>query len=119
MELSRILYGLTGLIIVGESLLLFIGLGLMGDSNTWVGVKNNCLIVLDIITGFILLFYSYDKSSVSEKVFKIIMMLGVLTHIYRDFEYFSKVLDRFIFNHPLLILNNIRLTGLVYTVLNT
>lgn len=98
---------ITGLLIAGESIALFIGMKLR--KSEWLNPVNNGYLVFDVVIGTLLLASSFGV--VPKQV--ILVVASVITHILRDYDYYKGVPDSYAFNVPLLILLNIRLLCLV------
>jgi len=103
---------IAGLLIAGESLVLFFVMHLKNSS--WVNPVNTAYVVIDVIVGLILLASAFDLIPAQN----IILITSTLIHIYRDYEVFQSLENRYAFNTPLLLLLNIRLLALVYIILN-
>ncbi len=98
---------ITGLLIVGESLALYIGMSYKKSS--WVNPVNNSFVVFDLVIGALLI-----ASSIGVSPPQIILLItSTLTHVLRDYDYYKRVPDRYAFNVPLLVLLNVRLLMLV------
>jgi hypothetical protein len=99
-----------GLLVIGEAVFLFIGIYITGKKeNDWkTGFHLNTLLI-DVAFGAIILF------NASEKMPYIIVAVPVLiiTHLYREIEYFKKdKQSRFLYNQQLFNMNTIKLIGL-------
>ncbi len=98
---------ITGLLIAGESIALFIGMKL--QKSEWLNPVNNGYIVFDIIIGALLI-----ASSLGVLPTQVILVgTSLITHIIRDYDYYKNVPDRYAFNIPLLVLLNLRLVLLL------
>jgi hypothetical protein len=69
---------------------------------------------MDILVGLILLASGLDLIPVQS----IIMVTSAFIHLYRDYEVYQKLENRYAFNTPLLVVLNIRLIALIYIILN-
>jgi hypothetical protein len=113
-----IITGLTGAVIAVESLILFVGVRFVAsEGEQWICLKNDLLVVVDIVTGvglimFALLFKRFSGLSYVS-IFYVLIMISIITHGYREWEYLTGVGNRFFFNLPLFVFNNIRLLGLI------
>jgi hypothetical protein len=105
---------LTGLLMVGEAVALLLGaLQTTGDSGGWLSLKNGLLLQVDIITGVgLILIALLVKDFLDSPIFYVVMVVAVMTHVFRDWEYVNGVQNMFLANLNLLILNNVRLAGL-------
>ena len=115
MTIEQLVSLLLGILIVGEAILLFIGLYLLDKTKAeWKTNFNTNTLLMDIAFGVIIVFNAFEPMT-----FIWIAVLALLiTHLYREAEYFYKdKKTRFLFNPPLFILNSIKLLGLVLLVL--
>ena len=101
----------TGLLIAGESAILFSFMSMYGSS--WANPVNRAYVVIDVIVGLILLASGLGVIPVQ----KIILGTSALIHFYRDYEIIQGIDDRFAFNLPLVLILNIRLALLIYIIL--
>ena len=102
----------AGLLIAGESLVLYY---VMRQRNSpWVNPVNTAYVVIDVIVGLILLVSGYGLIPVQS----MILITSALIHVYRDYEVYQKLENRYAFNTPILIVLNIRLLALAYIILN-
>ena len=102
----------TGLLIVVESLALYVVMRLKGS--LWINPVNTAYVVIDVIVGLILVVSGYGLILVQG----MILITSALTHVYRDYEVYQKLENRYAFNTPLMIVLNIRLLALGYILLN-
>jgi hypothetical protein len=107
MALEQIFSFVLGILIIGEAVLLFTGMYLMGGKKTRFNIN---ALLIDIGFGAIIFFNAFE-----DMPYIIIAIPALLiTHAYREFEYFKKdKKSRFIFNPPLLYVNTIKIIGLV------
>ncbi len=109
--------GLTGAVIAIESIILFIGVRLTAKTGEpWLCVKNNLLVLLDVVAGVALIYFAFVFQRVSlpfTTIFYALIIVSICTHGYREWEYLAGVENRFFFNLPLFVFNNIRLLGLL------
>jgi hypothetical protein len=110
----KIITVLTGLIMVGEAVTLLVGtLQGVGETGSWLSLKNGLLLQVDIITGVALILIALlVKDYLGSPIFYAVMVIAVVTHVFRDWEYFNGVQNVFLVNRGLFILNNVRLAGL-------
>jgi len=113
--LLRIITGLTGAIIAIESLALFVGLRILSPEQTpWAGPENDAFVLLDVIVGGGLIYLAMtSRRGAFPPVFFVIVAVSLMVHGYREWEYLADVNDRFTFNLPLFVFNNVRLIGLI------
>ena len=116
--LLRIITGLTGAVIAIESLALFVGLRILSPEQTpWAGPKNDAFVLLDVIVGGGLIYLEMtSREGPFPPVFFVLVAVSLLAHGYREWEYLAGVDDRFTFNLPLFLFNNIRLVGLLASI---
>jgi hypothetical protein len=110
--------GLTGTVIAVESLILCIGVRFSAsEGERWICLKNDILVVADTITGMGLIVFALMFRRVSglpyAGMFYVLIIISIVTHGYREWEYLTGVENKFFFNFPLFVFNNIRLFGLV------
>jgi hypothetical protein len=99
---------LLGILLVGEAAALFIGMHVLGNKpNSWISYKNTLLLVLDVGCGTMLLFSVLVK--IPEVIFWLVFIMVVLSHSFREYEYFSMQKQPFCSNLPLFIVNNVKM----------
>ncbi|MBD3171416.1 hypothetical protein GF326_02985 [Candidatus Bathyarchaeota archaeon] len=103
---------LTGLLVAGESIILYFVMKY--KSSPWLTPMNRAYVVIDIITGLTLLASGLKWIPVQ----RIILLTSALIHIYRDYEAYRGMENRYAFNTPLLVVLNIRLLALFYVIQN-
>ena len=114
--LLRIITGLTGAVIAIESLALFVGLHVLSpEQMPWTGPKNDAFVLLDVIVGGGLIYLALRcrEGPFPPIFFFVLVAVSLLAHGYREWEYLAGVDDRFTFNLPLFVFNNVRLAGLI------
>jgi fatty acid desaturase len=111
MNIEQIMSFLLGAIIIGEAVLLFIGMILMRkEPNEWKTRFNINTLLIDIAFGMIILFNAFEKMPYI--IFAVPVL--IVTHLFREIEYFKKdKKSRFIFNASLFGVNTIKLIGLL------
>ncbi|MBN2086220.1 MAG: hypothetical protein JW748_13455 [Anaerolineales bacterium] len=111
MNIEQILSFLLGTIIIGGAVLLFMGMILAPKTHSeWKTRLNINTLLMDIAFGLIILFHAFEKMP----FILIAVPALIITHLFREFEYFKKDRkSRFIFNSWLLALNTIKLLGLL------
>jgi phosphatidylglycerophosphate synthase len=115
MTIEQILSLVLGVIIVGEAILMFIGMYLPGKKeNEWKTRFNLNTLLIDLSFGLIIIFNAFEHMPLV-----IIALLAlIVTHLYRGVEYFKKTKKgRFITNVPLFAVNTIKLIGLIVLLL--
>ena len=110
MNFEQVYSLLLGMVIVGEAILLFIGMYVLGKKdNEWKNRFNLNTLLIDLAFGLIIIFNAFEGMPLV-----IIAVLAlIVTHLYREIEYFKKnKKSRFITNVPLFAVNTIKLIGL-------
>jgi hypothetical protein len=108
----KIIAVLTGLVIAGEAVALLAGMHLfVRPVSPWLTPKNNVLAVIDMITGIIIVALAITGKS--PVLFYAAVVLALITHGFRDWEYLASAELPFIFNLPLFIVNNLKLAGVI------
>lgn len=97
---------ITGLLVAGESIALFIGMKL--QKSEWLNPVNIGYIVFDVLIGVSLVGASIGVIPTQ----MILVVTSVITHLIRDYDHCKQVPDRYAFNIPLLVLLNLRLVML-------
>jgi hypothetical protein len=115
MNTEQIISLLLGLLIVGEAIMLLIGMYVINKKqNEWKTRFNTNTLLIDIAFGMIIIFNAIEN--MPYKVVAIVVL--IITHLFREIEYFYKEKkNRFIFNLPLFIVNTIKLIGLIVLLL--
>jgi hypothetical protein len=111
MNIEQIISFLLGAILIGEAALLFIGMILTPKTRMeWKTRFNINTLLIDITFGLIILFNAFEKMP----FMLIAVPVLIITHLFREFEYFKKdKKSRLVFNSWLLALNTIKLIGLL------
>ena len=85
----------------------------VGDAGSWLTLKNGLLLQVDIITGVgLILVALLVKGFLDSPIFYAVMVVAVVTHVFRDWEYVNGVQNMFLANPGLFVVNNVRLAGL-------
>jgi len=115
MNTEQIISLLLGLLIVGDGIMLLIGMYVISKKqNEWKTRFNTNTLLIDIAFGTIIVFNAIEN--MPYKVVAIVVL--IITHLYREIEYFYKEKkNRLIFNLPLFIVNTIKLIGLIVILL--
>jgi hypothetical protein len=105
----------TGLIVFGEALALLVGMHILNRrSSPWTSLKNDIFLATDIIAGAVLVFFAFKPENVfAPAIFWTVTVSMLLSHGYRDAEYFFDLENKFCGNIPLMIFNNVKLLGLL------
>jgi hypothetical protein len=98
----------TGLLVAGEALALWIGLIVFHPESPWITKPVQILLVIDIVSGAALV-ASTDSSILQVPAATVILA----THAYRVWENITRKPGRFCFNKELVALNIIKLLGAV------
>lgn len=109
----KIVVILTGAVIAGEAMALLVGTYFLSADKAWAS-KNMALLILDIVTGLGLIYFGFARGSLlTSTLFFLFSGLALLTHGYREWQYFTHIETKFCFNLPLFIVNNVKLIGVV------
>jgi hypothetical protein len=105
-DLVAILAVVTGLLVAGEAVALWIGVVVLNPDSPWVTKMVRTLLVADIVSGAALV------ASVDSPILLVPAATVILaTHAYRVWEVLARRPDRFCFNLGLFVFNNIKLLG--------
>jgi hypothetical protein len=87
---------------------------LSGSDNPWLSRKNDILLALDIVVGLGLVYLAlgYPAAGWPWSLY-LLGGLALLTHGYREWEYFAGATNPFCANAPLFVVNTVKLAGLV------
>ena len=112
---SIILIVSTGLVVFGEALALLVGMHILGErDNPWTSLKNDVFLATDIIAGLVLVYFAFKADNVfAPAIFWTATIILLISHGYRDAEYFLDLDNKFCSNVPLMIFNNVKLLGLL------
>jgi hypothetical protein len=102
-------------VVAGEAAALAVGMHLVKKSqNPWISLKNDLLLALDVVVGLALIMIAYLGEQLTQPVwFPIFVMIGLLTHLFRVWEYLAKRANAFCGNRALWIVNNLKFSGLL------
>jgi hypothetical protein len=111
----RVLELATGLAVAGEALALAVGMHLLSPRpNAWISAKNDLLLVIDIAVGVGLVGLALGDAAGSQTgILSVCLAAGITTHLYREWQWSTKALGRFCLNRPLMVVNTIKLAGLL------
>ena len=106
---------ITGLMMIGEGKVLFFGLRMAQLAKMpWFTKRNRILLVLDIISGFVMLAFLFlGESTIALILFSTAAWVSALTCAYREWEYIVQRENRFCAGIPQFVVNNIKLFGLL------
>jgi hypothetical protein len=115
MDALQVVTILVGVIVTGEATALAIGMHLIKKSDSpWVSLKNDLLLALDVVVGLALILIAFDGGTLIQPIwFSIFITIGLLTHIFRIWEYLGGRQTPFCGNRSLFIFNNIKFIGLL------
>jgi len=100
---------LLAIVIIVEATALTIGMAIIKKNKKWLTVRNIIILIVDLITGGILLWISINSLSNYSSVLTEIYIAIIASHIYRLAEDFLPREVKFCFNKPLVIINYIKL----------
>lgn len=106
---------LVGLIVAGEATALAVGMHIFKKSESpWISLKNDLLLALDVVVGLALIFLAFSGVYFPQSEWvSIFIVIGLLTHIFRIWEYLAGRRSPFCGNRPLFIVNNLKFVGLL------
>ena len=110
-----ILTVITGLVIFGEAAALLVGTHILSKrDNPWTSLKNDIFLATDLIAGLVLIYFVFKSDNLfAPAVLWTVTIILLISHGYRDAEYFLDLENKFCANIPLLVLNNVKLVGLL------
>ena len=106
---------LVGLLIAGEASALAVSIHIIQKSNNaWVSLKNDLFLAFDVVVGLALVFLAFYGENFPQPTWlPLFVLLSIVTHIYRIWEYLTGIASSFCGNRSLFFLNIIKLTGLL------
>ena len=106
---------LVAMVVSGEAAALAVGIHIIKKSQSpWISLKNDLLLALDVVVGFVLILLAIDSENFPQPIwFPLFATLGLLTHIFRVWEYLAGRESPFCDNRPLFMLNNLKFVGLL------
>jgi hypothetical protein len=108
---------LTGLLIFGEATALLIGTGLIVKPRPqWLSQKNFAFLADDLFFGIVLILLAFDILT-APWIFWLSIISTFLSHAWRDAEFVAKFPNPFCGNTALFLLNNLKLMGLVSSIM--
>ncbi len=114
MNVLQIFTILVGLLVAGEAAALAIGVHIVKKSRSpWISLKNDLLLTLDVVVGLVLIMLAFDGEKFPQSPwFNLFIILGLLTHLFRVWEYLAGRKSPFCGNRPLFLVNNLKFVGL-------
>ncbi len=103
---------ILGLMIAIEALLLFVGMNYLAKSaeaKEWSSFKHNFILMIDIATGIGLVILSLLPEIFKSLLFYFLLAIILISHLYRNVDYFISQDIKFLHNKNLFIFNNIKL----------
>ena len=106
---------LISIVVAGEAAALAIGMHLVKKSaSPWVSLKNDLLLALDVVVGLALILIAFQGEHLSQPIlFPIFIIIGLITHLFRIWEYMAKRVSAFCGNRGLFMVNNLKFSGLL------
>lgn len=101
------------LIVTGEAAALAVGMHIIQKSEgPWVSLKNDLLLALDVVVGLALIFLAVDSENFPQPIWlSLFIIIGLLTHLFRFWEYLTKREFIFCGNRSLFVVNNLKFGG--------
>jgi len=80
-----------GLFILIEALVLFLGMNiLVSETVDWATLKNNGILLIDIISGLGILYFSFYRKNMNlSTLFYVFLLVILVSHLYREIEFFT------------------------------
>ena len=117
MATQNIVLLITGLLIFGEAAALLIGTGFITKPRPeWLNQKNFAFLADDLFFGIILTLVAFNVLK-APWIFWLSIISTFLSHALRDAEFVAKFPNRFCDNTALFLFNNIKLMGLISTII--
>ncbi len=115
MNALQVVSSLVGFVVAGEAAALAIGIHIVKQSRSpWISLKNDLLLALDIVVGLVLILLAFEGDKLPQPIwFPLFVILGLITHLFRIWEYLAERKSTFCGNRPLFIVNNIKFIGLL------
>jgi len=115
MNALQIVTILVSTVVAGEAAALAIGVHIFKKSESpWISLKNDLLLALDVVVGLTLILLAFDDTNFPQlDWFPVFVTLGLLTHLFRVWEYLAGRRSPFCGNRPLFIVNNLKFIGLL------
>jgi hypothetical protein len=88
------------------------------SEGTWVSLKNDLMLALDVVVGLALIFLAVDSEDFPQPIwFSLFVIIGLITHLFRLWEYLANRECIFCSNRPLFLVNNLKFLGLILVLL--
>jgi len=117
MSQKEIFLLLTGLLIVGEAIALFVGMGfIVKPRPEWWSRKNITFLMDDLFFGTILILLAFGILNAAW-IYWVSIISTFLSHAWRDAEFVAGFPNRFCGNSALFVVNNLKLVGLISIVM--
>ena len=106
---------LVSLIVAGEAAALAIGMHIFKKSQSpWVSLKNDLLLAFDVVVGLVLIILATNAENFPQPFwFPLFVVIGLITHLYRIWEYLAGRQSSFCGSRSLFIVNNFKFIGLL------
>lgn len=106
---------LVSLVVAGEAAALAIGMHIFKKSQSpWISLKNDLLLAFDVVVGLVLIILATDAENFPQTFwFPLFVSIGLITHLYRIWEYLAGRQSSFCGSRPLFIVNNLKFLGLL------
>ena len=115
--MTPILSFATGAFMTGEAAALFAGLTLNRNFRyNWRSIKNVTLLVVDGLTGAVLIAYAFCLSAL--RLTSVAVTLSFVTHIFRILEPLTPNASDFCFNRPLFVMNGLKSLMIISFILS-
>ena len=115
MDTLQIVTILVALVIAGEAAALAIGMHIVKKSQSpWISLKNDLMLAFDAVVGLVLILITFNREPLISPIWApLFVTIGLLTHIYRIWEYLAGRENAFCANRSLFIFNNLKILGLL------
>ena len=101
-------------IMIGEAFALLVGsLIIPSKTSNWLNKKNAIFLILDILVAVFILAALPSMHYFDIEIFLLLLGIGLATHFYRTYQYYTKEQKKFCDNLPLFIVNNVKILGLL------
>jgi hypothetical protein len=108
---------ITGILVAGEALVLFLGMRVFIEKeNPWVCVKNDVLMALDAVLGGAMIYLALVREGPGSGRFVAVIILAMATHLHREWEYLVQRKNPYCRNLALFVTNGVKLAGLFLVV---
>lgn len=110
---------LTAALVAGEALALLVGMVFLSQRpNFWINKWNIFLMVSDVLCGLSLIgLVLMAAGGLRDGLIFTITLLSLAAHAFRQWQYYARIdAARFLVNKPLLVVNALKMAGLVCMV---